>query len=113
MNSHIMNEDFARANERARKRKIAQDKEVAAKKKTGGVLIVYTGAGKGKSTAAFGSAHTGTGARTQNRRCSIHQRKVEHGRAIVLSAASPQGQHRLFLYGRRIHMGDSRQGTRH
>lgn len=54
MNSHIMNEDFARANERARKRKIAQDKEVAAKKKTGGVLIVYTGAGKGKSTAAFG-----------------------------------------------------------
>jgi len=36
------------------KRKAVQDAEVAAKKIEKGLLIVHTGAGKGKSTAAFG-----------------------------------------------------------
>ncbi len=43
-----------RANEKARKRKAAHDKKVAAKTVEKGLLIVHTGTGKGKSTAAFG-----------------------------------------------------------
>jgi cob(I)alamin adenosyltransferase len=38
------------------KRKAVQDAEVAAKTLTKGLLIVHTGPGKGKSTAAFGLA---------------------------------------------------------
>src|SRR5271169_29451 len=38
------------------KRKAVQDAEVAEKKVEKGLLIVHTGAGKGKSTAAFGLA---------------------------------------------------------
>src|SRR5438477_7547147 len=38
------------------KRKAVQDAEVAGKKIEKGLLIVHTGAGKGKSTAAFGLA---------------------------------------------------------
>ena len=44
----------ARANEKARKRKVARDKMLATKTKEKGLLIVHTGKGKGKSTAAFG-----------------------------------------------------------
>ncbi len=43
-----------RANEKARKRKAARDKILATKTKEKGLLIVHTGKGKGKSTAAFG-----------------------------------------------------------
>ncbi len=46
----------SRANEKARKRKAAHDKKVAAKTVEKGLLIVHTGTGKGKSTAAFGLA---------------------------------------------------------
>lgn len=43
-----------RANEKARKRKAARDKILATKTKDKGLLILHTGKGKGKSTAAFG-----------------------------------------------------------
>ena len=43
-----------RANEKARKRKAARDKMLASKTVEKGLLIVHTGKGKGKSTAAFG-----------------------------------------------------------
>ncbi len=42
--------------EKMRKRKAAQDKKLAAKTIEKGLLIVHTGTGKGKSTAAFGMA---------------------------------------------------------
>ena len=45
-----------RANEKARKRKAARDKMLADKTVEKGLLIVHTGKGKGKSTAAFGLA---------------------------------------------------------
>ena len=38
------------------KRKVVQDEEVAGKQVEKGLLIVHTGTGKGKSTAAFGLA---------------------------------------------------------
>ncbi len=43
-----------RANEKARKRKAAREKILATKTIEKGLLIVHTGKGKGKSTAAFG-----------------------------------------------------------
>jgi cob(I)alamin adenosyltransferase len=45
-----------RANEKAKKRKLARDKILATKTIEKGLLIVHTGKGKGKSTAAFGLA---------------------------------------------------------
>ncbi|HEV3245570.1 MAG TPA: cob(I)yrinic acid a,c-diamide adenosyltransferase [Beijerinckiaceae bacterium] len=50
-------DDAARHKAKMEKRKAAQDAEVASKTVTEkGLLIVHTGAGKGKSTAAFGLA---------------------------------------------------------
>lgn len=46
--------EFARASEKSRKRKEARDKMLADKTVEKGLLIVHTGKGKGKSTAAFG-----------------------------------------------------------
>ena len=43
-----------RANEKARKRKAARDRILATKTLEKGLLVVHTGKGKGKSTAAFG-----------------------------------------------------------
>jgi cob(I)alamin adenosyltransferase len=45
-----------RANEKSALRKAARDKMMAAKTQEKGLLIVHTGTGKGKSTAAFGLA---------------------------------------------------------
>jgi cob(I)alamin adenosyltransferase len=51
-------DDAAAARHRAKmeKRKAVQDAEVAEKTAEKGLLVVHTGAGKGKSTAAFGLA---------------------------------------------------------
>src|SRR6476660_7643942 len=48
------NDDAARHKAKMANRKAAQDKEVAGKTIEKGLLIVHTGKGKGKSTAAFG-----------------------------------------------------------
>ena len=51
----MTDEEFiARANDKARKKKAARDKILATKTIEKGLLIVHTGPGKGKSTAAFG-----------------------------------------------------------
>ncbi len=49
----------AKHKNKAEKRKAAQDKKMADKTANKGLLIVHTGAGKGKSTAAFGMAMRG------------------------------------------------------
>lgn len=49
-------DDAARHKAKMEKRKAVQDAEVAGKTIEKGVLLVHTGAGKGKSTAAFGLA---------------------------------------------------------
>jgi len=45
--------------EKMKKKKVARDKLVAANDKEKGLLIVHTGKGKGKSTAAFGMVFRG------------------------------------------------------
>ena len=47
-------DELARANEKSKKRKEARDRMLADKTVEKGLLIVHTGKGKGKSTAAFG-----------------------------------------------------------
>ena len=49
-------EDAARHKAKMEKRKALQDAEVASKHIQKGILLVHTGPGKGKSTAAFGLA---------------------------------------------------------
>lgn len=56
MNTKLTPEEIARANEKAAKKKAARDKMLATKTIEKGLLIVHTGKGKGKSTAAFGLA---------------------------------------------------------
>ncbi|MBL4740105.1 MAG: cob(I)yrinic acid a,c-diamide adenosyltransferase [Sneathiella sp.] len=56
MTNDLSNEELARANEKAKKKKAARDKMLATKTIEKGLLIVHTGKGKGKSTAAFGLA---------------------------------------------------------
>ena len=51
-----MTQDDAHHRAKMQKRKAVQDQEVAGKTLEKGLLIVHTGAGKGKSTAAFGLA---------------------------------------------------------
>ena len=54
MNEMTEDEINARANAKARKRKESRDRMLATKTIEKGLLIVHTGKGKGKSTAAFG-----------------------------------------------------------
>jgi cob(I)alamin adenosyltransferase len=54
--SDIDNAEAERHRAKMAKRKAVQDAEVAEKKIEKGLLIVHTGTGKGKSTAAFGLA---------------------------------------------------------
>ncbi|HTW29907.1 MAG TPA: cob(I)yrinic acid a,c-diamide adenosyltransferase [Acetobacteraceae bacterium] len=49
-------DEAARHRDKMQKRKAVQDREVASKTIEKGLLIVHTGPGKGKSTAAFGLA---------------------------------------------------------
>ncbi len=65
-----MTEDDGRHRAKMAKRKAVQDAEVAAKTIEKGLLIVHTGAGKGKSTAAFGLLLRMLG---HGRRCAVVQ----------------------------------------
>ncbi len=54
MTDHPSIDDAERHKAKMAKRKAVQDAEVASKSIEKGVLLVHTGPGKGKSTAAFG-----------------------------------------------------------
>ena len=51
LSEELVNE---RANEKRRKHKAAKDRLLASKTKKGGLLVVHTGKGKCKTTAAMG-----------------------------------------------------------
>ena len=70
MTKAIDDKDAERHRTKMAKRKEVQDKEVAAKTVEKGLLIVHTGTGKGKSTAAFGLALRMLG---RNRRIGVVQ----------------------------------------
>ncbi|HEX3348932.1 MAG TPA: cob(I)yrinic acid a,c-diamide adenosyltransferase [Acetobacteraceae bacterium] len=65
-----MSDEDVRHREKMAKRKAVQDAEVASKTIEKGLLIVHTGPGKGKSTAAFGLLLRMVG---HNRRCGVVQ----------------------------------------
>ena len=56
MTKKVDDKDAERHRAKMAKRKAVQDEEVAGKQVEKGLLIVHTGTGKGKSTAAFGLA---------------------------------------------------------
>ena len=56
MTKRVNEQETERHRAKMAKRKAVQDEEVAGKKLEKGLLIVHTGTGKGKSTAAFGLA---------------------------------------------------------
>jgi cob(I)alamin adenosyltransferase len=70
MTSGTETDDTARHREKMAKRKAVQDAEVAGKTIEKGLLIVHTGTGKGKSTAAFGLLLRMVG---RGRRCAVVQ----------------------------------------
>jgi cob(I)alamin adenosyltransferase len=56
MTKNVVDKETERHRAKMAKRKAVQDEEVAGKQIEKGLLIVHTGTGKGKSTAAFGLA---------------------------------------------------------
>lgn len=83
-------EGFARANEKARKKKAARDKILATKTIEKGLLIVHTGNGKGKSTAAFGLAARAIGNDMRVGIVQFVKGKWETGERRVLEAFPDQ-----------------------
>ncbi len=80
----------ARANEKAKKRKAARDKMLADKTKEKGLLIVHTGKGKGKSTAAFGLVFRALGNGMRVGVVQFVKGKWETGERVALEKFSDQ-----------------------
>ena len=72
------------------KKKAARNKIMATKTKTGGLLIVHTGKGKGKSTAAFGMVCRAIGHGMKIGVIQFVKGKWETGERKVLEAFSDQ-----------------------
>ncbi len=79
-----------RANEKSRKRKAARDRMLATKTIEKGLLIVHTGKGKGKSTAAFGLAARAIGNGMKVGIVQFVKGKWRTGERVVLEAFPDQ-----------------------
>ena len=86
MTTDLSPEEIARANEKAAKKKAARDKMLATKTIEKGLLIVHTGKGKGKSTAAFGLAARAIGNEMKVGVVQYVKGKWETGERKVLEA---------------------------
>ena len=85
MPKHLSEEELNnRANEKSKKRKAARDKMLATKTVEKGLLIVHTGKGKGKSTAAFGLVTRAVGNRMRVGVVQFVKGKWETGERHVL-----------------------------
>jgi cob(I)alamin adenosyltransferase len=76
----------AQANAKRRKHKAAKDKILAKKVKEGGLLIVHTGKGKGKTTAAMGMVARAIGHGQKVGIVQFVKGKWETGERVVLEA---------------------------
>ena len=93
------------------KRKAVQDAEVADKTIEKGLLIVHTGTGKGKSTAAFGLALRMLG---RGKRVGVVQFIKGAWHTAERDALATFGdQVVLAHHGRRLHLGDAGPQARH
>ena len=93
------------------KRKAVQDAEVAGKTIEKGLLIVHTGTGKGKSTAAFGLALRMLG---RGMRIGVVQFIKGAWHTAERDALEPvRRSGRLAHDGRRLHLGDAGSQPRH
>ena len=90
MNRPIDDAEAARHRAKMEKRKAVQDAEVAGKTIRKGLLIVHTGPGKGKSTAAFGTALRMLG---RGRRVGVVQFIKGHWRSAERDALETFGDH--------------------
>ncbi|MEH6526304.1 MAG: cob(I)yrinic acid a,c-diamide adenosyltransferase [Sneathiella sp.] len=86
MSTDLSPAEIARANEKAAKKKAARDKMLATKTIEKGLLIVHTGKGKGKSTAAFGLAARAIGNEMKVGVVQYVKGKWETGERKVLEA---------------------------
>ena len=84
------NEKADRHAEKMAKKKAARNKIMATKTKTGGLIIVHTGKGKGKSTAAFGMVCRAIGHGMKVGVIQFVKGKWETGERKVLEAFSDQ-----------------------
>ena len=80
----------ARHAEKMRKKKAARDKIIATKTIEKGLLIVHTGKGKGKSTAAFGMVLRAIGHGQQVAIVQFVKGKWETGERVVLERFADQ-----------------------
>ena len=103
--------DNARHHEKMAKKKAARDKIMAGKTIEKGLLIVHTGKGKGKSTAAFGMVFRCVGHGMKIGRHPVREGRLGHGRAHrageVPRPRDDQG------HGRRLHLGNAGPRARH
>ena len=86
-------------------RKAAQDAEVAAKTIEKGLLIVHTGKGKGKSTAAFGLLLRALGRGFRVGVVQFGKGAWDTGERHAIDRFRRSG--RLVRAGRRLHLGDA------
>ena len=87
MSEELSEEELnARANEKRRKHKAAKDKILATKTKEGGLLVVHTGKGKGKTTAAMGIVSRCIGHGMKVGIVQFVKGKWETGERVVLEA---------------------------
>ncbi|MEM9223034.1 MAG: cob(I)yrinic acid a,c-diamide adenosyltransferase [Pseudomonadota bacterium] len=83
-------EEDARHAEKMRKKKAARDKILASKTIEKGLLIVHTGKGKGKSTAAFGMVMRAVGHGMKVGVVQFIKGRIETGEKVVLDRFSDQ-----------------------
>ncbi len=88
--SDITPEDDARHAEKMRKKKAARDKIMATKTIEKGLLVVHTGKGKGKSTAAFGMVMRAVGHGMRVGIVQFIKGRLETGEKVVLDRFGDQ-----------------------
>ena len=92
-NEEITDQEIEKADrhaEKMAKKKAARNKIMATKTKTGGLIIVHTGKGKGKSTAAFGMVCRAIGHGMKVGVIQFVKGKWETGEKKILEAFSDQ-----------------------